>query len=143
MDAREAQEIIQKLADGVDPYSGERFPADSPYQQADTVRALFLAIEGLDKLKRSKARTTDGPRMAGQAWTTEEEERLVQQFKAKVDVADIATDLKRTEGAIWARLEKLGIIERRDFQGSTPHPPVTAPRRIADPAEPADEETPF
>ena len=35
MEPDRAIEIIQSLADGVDPYSGERFPSDSPYQQAD------------------------------------------------------------------------------------------------------------
>ena len=32
MDTERAIEIVQALADGVDPYSGERFPSDSPYQ---------------------------------------------------------------------------------------------------------------
>ena len=43
METDRAIEIVQSLADGVDPYSGERFPSGSPYQQADTVRALHLA----------------------------------------------------------------------------------------------------
>ena len=30
-----AKEIIEALADGVDPYTGEQFPADGPYQRAD------------------------------------------------------------------------------------------------------------
>ena len=33
-----AIEIVHSLAYGVDPYSGERFPPGSPYQQSDTVR---------------------------------------------------------------------------------------------------------
>ena len=37
-----AKEIIEALADGVDPYTGENFPADGPYQRADTVRALAI-----------------------------------------------------------------------------------------------------
>jgi uncharacterized coiled-coil protein SlyX len=40
-----AKEIIQSLADGVDPYTGERFPTDGPYQRSDTVSALFVALE--------------------------------------------------------------------------------------------------
>lgn len=64
MDAERAIEIVQALADGVDPFTGERFPSGSPYQQADTVRALHLALEGLTKLRRSTARKT-GP---GRAW---------------------------------------------------------------------------
>ncbi len=42
MDVDQAIVIVQKLADGVDPTTGERFPAESAYQNADTVRALHL-----------------------------------------------------------------------------------------------------
>ena len=49
MEPDRAIEIVASLADGVDPYSGERFPSGSPYQQADTVRALHLALEGLGR----------------------------------------------------------------------------------------------
>jgi hypothetical protein len=123
-----AIEIVQSLADGVDPYSGERFPSSSPYQQADTVRALHLALEGLAKLKRSTARKT-GP---GRPWIEDEEKELLRQFDDKIDlsacdaqagVEEIAKEHERTKGAIWARLEKLGRIQRKDFPGSTPHPP--------------------
>ncbi len=118
-------------AGGVDPYSGERFPSGSPYQQADTVRALHLALEGLAKLRRSTSRKT-GP---GRAWTEDEEQELLREFDAKLDlsacdaqagVEEIAAKHERTKGAIWARLEKLGRIQRKDFPGSTPHPPTSA-----------------
>jgi hypothetical protein len=78
-------EIIQSLADGVDPYSGERFASDSPYQQADTVRTLHLALEGLTKLRRSKARKT-GP---GRPWNEDEEQELLREFAAKFNVEEI------------------------------------------------------
>jgi len=122
MDIDQAIAILTSLADGVDPYSGERFPSDSPYQQADTVRALHLALEGLAKLKRSTARKT-GP---GRPWTEDEEKELLRQFDDKIDVEEIAAKHERTKGAIWARLEKLGRIQRKDFPGSTPHPPTSA-----------------
>lgn len=35
MEPDRAIEIVQSLADGVDPHSGERFPSSSPYQQAN------------------------------------------------------------------------------------------------------------
>ncbi len=49
MQLNRAKEIIQALADGVDPYTGEYFPADGPYQRADTVRALHVALEVIEK----------------------------------------------------------------------------------------------
>ena len=76
MEPDRAIEIVQALADGVDPYTGERFPSDSPYQQADTVSALHLALEGLTKLRRSTARKT-GP---GRPWT-EDEEKVKRHFE--------------------------------------------------------------
>jgi hypothetical protein len=125
-------EIVQSLADWVDPCSGERFAPDSPYQQADTVRALHLALEGLTKLRRSTARKT-GP---GRAWTEDEEKEVLRQFDDKIDVEEIAKQHERTKGAIWARLEKLGRIQRKDFPGSTPHPPISGAR--PDPAVPPE-----
>ncbi len=68
MEPDRAIEIVQSLADGVNPFTGEHFPSSSPYQQADTVRALHLALEGLGKLKRSTARKT-GP---GRPWSEDE-----------------------------------------------------------------------
>ncbi|MCF7838508.1 MAG: hypothetical protein K9N49_07740, partial [Candidatus Marinimicrobia bacterium] len=97
MKADRAIEIVQNLADGVDPFSGERFASDSPYQQADTVRALHLALAGLTKLRRSTSRKS-GP---GRAWTDEEEQKLLQALDAKVDVEPIARahdPLGRPEG---------------------------------------------
>ena len=128
MEPDRAIEIVQKLADGVDPFTDERFPASSPYQQADTVRALHLALEGLAKLKRSTARKT-GP---GRPWSEEEEKDLLRKFDDKVDVEEIAQEHERTKGAIWARLEKLGRIQRKDFPGSTPHPPTSRPLESRD-----------
>ena len=77
MEPDRAIEIVTKLADGVDPFTDEHFPSTSPYQQADTVRALHLALEGLGKLKRSTARKT-GP---GRPWTEDEEKELVRQYE--------------------------------------------------------------
>lgn len=97
MDAERAIEIIQSLADGVDPYSGERFASDSPYQQADTVRALHLALEGLTNLRRSKARKA-GP---GRPWSEDKEKELLRQFDDKIDVEEIAAKHERAKGAIF------------------------------------------
>lgn len=48
MERDRAKEIIRALADGVDPYTGERFPVDGPYQRADTARALYTALEAME-----------------------------------------------------------------------------------------------
>ena len=139
METDRAIEIITKLADGVDPYSDERFSSGSPYQQADTVRALHMALEGLNKLTRSMTRKT-GP---GRAWTEDEEKELLREFDAKLDVEEIAAKHERTKGAIWARLEKLGRIQRKDFSGSTPHPPRSGAMPEPTPSTGNDDNIPF
>lgn len=135
MDVDQAIEIVTKLSDGVDPTTGERFPPSSVYQQADTVRALHPALEGLDRLKRVKERIHSGPPKAGRPWTKDEETRMLQQFDAKVDVKLIAQELNRTTGAILARLEKVGRIQRKDFPGSTPYSPRSEFRPIEEPSK--------
>jgi hypothetical protein len=144
MDIDQAIEIVTKLADGVDPTTGERLPSSSVYQQADTVRALHLALEGLDRLKRHKDRVQSGPPKAGRPWTKDEEDKMLRQFDAKVDVAAIAQELNRTTGAIWARLEKVGRIQRKDYPGA---PKVFATPRPPPPSEPTgqgkDDPLPF
>ena len=139
MDVDQATEIIRKLADGVDPTTGERLPPSSVYQQADTVRALHLALEGLDRLKRVKERIHSGPPKAGRPWTKDEEDKMLQQFDGKVDVKLIAQELNRTPGAIWARLEKVGRIQRKDYPGSNPFPPPRSGSPSAQP--PTDPDT--
>lgn len=133
MEPDRAIEIVEKLTAGVDPFTGERFPSSSAYQQADTVRALHLALEGLKKLKRSTARKT-GP---GRPWTEDEEKEMLRQFDDKIDVEQIAAKHERTKGAIWSRLEKLGRVKPRSFTGASSDPSAAAA------SDPDDENIPF
>ena len=43
MDISEARAIIKTLAKGVDPFTGEVFAEDSPYNHPQVIRALFAA----------------------------------------------------------------------------------------------------
>ena len=133
------KEIIQALADGVDPYTGETFPADGPYQRADTVRALYTALDALESSPNKSRRSPEGQRRidpnkpnAGGKWTSEEDDRLREEYAANNDsIKDIAKAHGRTPGAISSRLVKLGIIEdkpaNRTGSGNVP-PPKATPR---------------
>lgn len=48
MNTTEALKILHLLADGTNPETGTVFHEDSPYQRADTVRALYCAIHLLE-----------------------------------------------------------------------------------------------
>jgi len=54
VDASKALEIIHTLANGIDPYTGEEFSLDSPYQHPQTVRALFTALRALESGQKAQ-----------------------------------------------------------------------------------------
>lgn len=148
MDLTRARAILKSLADGHDPVTGAPFPPDSPYQQTDTVRALYVALEALNRATaepsdRPSAQPSDRqtvqptPRrpidpnrpQLGQKWTPEEEQRLRDAFAANTSIPDIAIAHGRSRGGITSRLVKLGLITipdhttiRRPDQSTTPSP---------------------
>jgi hypothetical protein len=137
MDPTRARAILKSLADGRDPTTGATFPPDSPYQQADTVRALHAALEALDGPPEKKRPANPDRPQLGLKWAPEEEQRLRDAFTAKTPIPVIATAHGRSAGAITSRLVKLGLIED-DFAhpAHRPHPPATPPdRQTAPPAD--------
>ena len=113
MDDQQIQ-ILQRLAEGIDPVTGEVFPADSPYQRPEIIRALYAAARapaaGGNPPRQPNRSSPQAPR-AGKPWTKEEEKRLLARFDAGEDAAEIARHLERTKVAITARLVKLGRME--------------------------------
>lgn len=126
MEKSEALGVLQALADGIDPNTGENFPDNSPYQHPRIIRALFVAncaIEALlaqEQQGRSKKNrvTMDSegsarkmlPINAGRAWTTKENQELIAAFEQGISAKELAKRHQRTEGAILSRLIRLGKI---------------------------------
>jgi len=106
-----ALEIIKALADGKNPQTSESFSASSPYQHPDTVRALFLAAEALEKYKTRKDRQESLPEKAGRPWTKEEDRWIMDGCDDGAEMKEMAEQHGRTEGAIKSRLIKLGKIQ--------------------------------
>ena len=72
MERSNALKIINALANGVHPATGEVFAADSPYQHPDTVRALFEAVRALEAPEtRTNRNTADMPPNTFVRWTPE------------------------------------------------------------------------
>ncbi|HTQ78172.1 MAG TPA: hypothetical protein VMI15_09120 [Burkholderiales bacterium] len=110
MDHTEALSVIRALADGVDPGSGEVFPADSAYQRARTVRALYAAAEALEKAERFERRKQQLPAKTGEPWTEDEDRRLLSGFDAGRGLAELAAAHERTQTGVRARLVKYGRL---------------------------------
>ena len=142
MEVQKAIEIICALADGRDPATGEAFPPDSPYQQADTVRALFVALEVLKRQKHVRVKRPVDPNRPkmGASWTPDEEQQLRDEFAAQKTIPELAAAHGRTPGAITARLVRMGLIEAdpSDHSGRGNRSPGTSPHARAD-----GEATPF
>ena len=120
MDLREATVVLHRLADGIDPVSGERLPA-GPYHHPQVIRALFTIVRHLDG---EASRIEDGdsrpvrsntlPERVGKPWTAAEDEQLIDEFHSGVEFREIARIHGRTRGGIISRLEKLGKFQARD-----------------------------
>lgn len=107
-----ALEIIRALSDGVDPCTGEMFAEESPYQRAETVRALFVAKNALESAEARERRKKVLPERAGKPWDEEEDGALIKRFDEGTSMKKLATEHKRTVWAIESRLAKLGKISR-------------------------------
>ena len=113
MERQQALKILNALANGVHPATGEVFAADSAYQHPDTVRALFEAVRSLER-PDTDANSKPSERTAANTfvrWTPEEEERLAAGFDAGRSSAELARLHNRSRAAIEARLLKLGKID--------------------------------
>jgi hypothetical protein len=82
MNQTEALSVIRSLANGVDPETGELFPAESAYQRAQTVRALYAAAEALEKSERFERRKQQLPAKTGEPWSEDEDRKLLAGFDA-------------------------------------------------------------
>ncbi len=117
MELQTAHQIIDTLAQGIHPVTGEAMPEDSPYNAPPVIRALFAVSQALHGTP-AKAETAARPRRelppnAGKPWAPEEDARLASAFDAVADVKQLALDLGRTPFAVESRLVKLGKLPAR------------------------------
>jgi hypothetical protein len=137
MSPLEARRIVEALANGTDPETGEILPEQSAFNSPQVIRALFIAVKNLDSAVKRVERAKALPDNAGRSWSEKEDEELLALFDSGVSVKDIAQRHARTLGAITARLGRLGRVkERADaYQGTQPSPqpdPSAASRLRAD-----------
>lgn len=134
MEREQTLRILNALANGVHPATGEKFAADSPYQHPDTVRALFEAtrsLEGGPTPASSSAPAAPERKPApqlpqsgsGSRWTGEEEQRLATAFDAGRTVDELARAHGRSRAAIEARLVRLGKMDASAVTTPLRYPP--------------------
>lgn len=127
MEKEHTLKILNALANGIHPATGEKFGADSPYQHPDTVRALFEAMRAVEggaapatDAERKPAPPQSGP---GSRWSPEEDERLATAFDSGQPVDALARAHSRSRAAIEARLVRLGKMDASAVTTPLRYPP--------------------
>ena len=110
MEQAQALAIVKSLANGVDPDSGEVFPGDGAYQRPQTVRALFAAVEALERAAQFERRKQQLPAKTGEPWSEDEDRKLLASFDSGNALGDLAAAHQRTQTGIRARLVKYGRL---------------------------------
>ena len=130
MEKEQTLRILNALANGVHPATGEKFAADGPYQHPDTVRALFEAMRAVEGGGASSPPPERNPAFpqsgAGSRWSAEEEERLAGGFDAGRTVDELARAHNRSRAAIEARLVRLGKMDASAVTSPLRYPPTPA-----------------
>ncbi|BDU40377.1 conserved hypothetical protein [Vibrio nigripulchritudo MADA3029] len=117
-------EIVEALANGINPQTGEVLPSESPYNSPDVIRALFYTLDFVKnppkkatKVKKSLEQKQEDnvanglPKNAGLPWSQEQRDDLRTQFISGVGITVLAENHGRTNGAITSELKKQGLIE--------------------------------
>jgi len=134
MDREQTLRILNALANGVHPATGEKFAADGPYQHPDTVRALFAAMRAVEgnaaAAAATPAPTNERPAMpqtgAGSRWSPEEDQRLASAFDSGRTMDEVARSHNRSRAAIEARLVRLGKMDASAVTTPLRYPPKPA-----------------
>ncbi len=124
MTPKKAKTILEALALGIHPDTGDALPDQSIFNQAQVIRALFLAVQALDTEEQHAAvATTDAaasatrkplPANAGKPWSTIDDTELLAAFDAGAQVSEIAREFGRSGGSINSRLVRLGRLQEAD-----------------------------
>jgi hypothetical protein len=107
----EAQVIINALANGAHPETGEVLPSEGPLSHANVVRALFAASKALGEAAHRTRLQASRPGNAGKPWSPEEDAQLLQAFDGGQDMRELAGHHQRSAGSIRLRLLHLGRLQ--------------------------------
>jgi hypothetical protein len=110
MHLESALPIVKALADGVNPVTGESYSEDSPYAEPRALRALYSAIDLMQREVDKEKRRERLPANFGKPWNEGEDRAIAVEFDEGVTFADMARRHARTLSSIRLRLEKLGKL---------------------------------
>src|SRR5512143_1823384 len=98
--------IVRALADGVNPVTGEAYPEGSPYAEPRTLRALYCAVDFMQREFEREKKRERLPANFGKPWTEAEDRTLTAEFDSGMVMPEMARRHARTQSSIRLRLEK-------------------------------------
>jgi len=115
-----AKKVLEALANGVHPVTGEVFPANSPYNHPEVIRALFFAVRSIHPVtpkkspeERRRENIQKGrPANSGLPWDDESRKYVASGYNSGVSVEVMASKLLRSTGSIIAELQRQELITR-------------------------------
>lgn len=111
MEICETIKTLKALAEGTDPETGEVLSKQNPFNQPKVIRALYSAIEVLEKSKRTIERKKSLPARSGLPWTDDESKELIEHHEQGLSFAELSKKHQRTVGAVRSQLLKLWVIK--------------------------------
>ena len=135
MESAQALKLLTALSNGINPITAEAFPAESPYQHPDIVRALFQAVRALEAQRdqppvnpstvpsvsdhpsvsvapatADSSRAPNRPGKAGKPWSQPEDDELLAAYDAGQTIEVLAQAHQRSRLGIEARLARYGRV---------------------------------
>lgn len=119
MELNESRQIVNTLAQGIDPATGEVFPPESPYNDPEVIRALYSILESVKFARRPRKsveeRRRDNlefgrPKNSGLPWTDEDRALIRTGFQEGMAVEKLAGTLDRSSGAIVAEIIRQDLV---------------------------------
>ncbi len=107
----QALELVTYLAEGINPLTGEWLPEGHLCQRPELIRAFHRAVGALQQESRRERKALQRPVNAGLSWTEQEDSELGTAFDEGVPLDELAQRHGRSQGAVEARLVKLGKLE--------------------------------
>lgn len=120
MDLQAARAIVKTLANGIHPTTGQAFSQTSPYNDPEVIRALFVVCQFVRRASREPETVEEKqqanvdlgrPKNYGLRWSAEDREKVASKFKTGSSIADIASELERSQGSIHGELVRQGLVE--------------------------------
>ncbi len=102
--------IVQQMANGANPFTGEIFDDTHICQNVNVARALISAAVALENETKRQQKKRHLPANAGKPWDDEEDARLLNEFDDEKSIKELSDIFERTTGSIQSRLVKHGRL---------------------------------